>query len=132
MNWLKKIAQPMPIMAPMPQVALTPDQMMKIIDDILLNEGSDLNYAEQQFRNSAPVPQEVCQRINESAGGFSPERPDPSARPKMQKLAEAGACYWNPANPPMAQQPDMMNDPSMMPMMGQQEKPMDIPSTEIE
>lgn len=124
MNWLKKVAQLMP------QVVLSPDQMMQLIDNILLNEGSDLNYAEQQFRNAAPVPEEVCQRINESAGGFSPERPDPSARPKMQKLAEAGGCYWNPVSPPMAQQPNMV-DPAMMPMMGQQEKPMDLPSTEI-
>ena len=124
MSWLKKVSQ---IVPPMPQITLTTEQMMKIINDVLINEGGDINYAAQRFQEAAPLPEEVCNTINEVAGINA------AARPKMQALAEAGGCYWNPQNPPMdqQQQPNMM-DPAMMPMMGQQEKPVGMPSMEIE
>ncbi len=124
MNWLKKIAQVMPMM---PQATLTTDQMMGIINDVLINQGGDINYAEQQFRAAAPLPEEICSTINKVAGVNA------AARPKMQVLSEAGGCYWNPDNPPMEQQqqqPEM--NPEMMPMIGQQEKPMNMPAVEIE
>lgn len=132
MSWLKKISQMAPPTSPMPptpQVTLTTNQMMKIINDVLLNVG-DINYAAQKFQEAAPLPEEVCNTINEVAGVNA------AARPKMQTLAEAGGCYWNPQNPTMdqqqqQQQPNMM-DPAVTPMMGQQEKPMGMPSMEIE
>ncbi len=132
MNWLKKVSQVMPL-PPAPQmpqqVTLTEEQMMTILNDVLTNMGgqSDIGYAAQKFREAAPLPEQVCNTINETAGVNA------AARAKMQVLAEAGGCYWNPQNPPMdqqqsPQQPDM----NVMPMMGQQEQPIDMPSAEIE
>lgn len=130
MNWLKKVAQPIP------QVNSIGNQLMSIVDGILMNDGTDLTFAKQQLQQAQAQGvnmDAVCKRINESAAGVNPAQPDSAAYGKMKGLADAVGCPWNPVNPPMAQQPDNnMMDPSMMPMMGQQEKPMDIPSTEIE
>lgn len=123
MSWLKKIAQD----------AFAQDPLVAIVDGILMNDGTDLIQAQQQLQQAKAQGmnmEAVCRRINESAAGVNPAQPDASARPKMQSLAEAIDCPWQPVNPPMAQQPDMM-DPSMMPDMGQQERPMEMPSAEF-
>lgn len=142
MNWLKKIAY-----QATPQIASPVDDLIDLVDQIVLNRPGkdgkviDLTGAEmrlQQAQAQGVAMDAVCQRINELAAGVNPVRPDASARPKMDNLAEAAGCkkrgLWNPVNPPMAQQPDnnMMNDPSMMPQMGQQEQPTEMPSTEFE
>ncbi len=136
MNWLKKIAQPMPTMAPTPQAASIEQQLIGLVDSILLNDGTDLIFVKQQLQQAKTQGvnlEAVCSHINESAAGVNPAAPDSSAYKKMMELAEAGGCYWEPTNPPMSQQPDNnMMDPSMMPnYMGQQEQPMEMPSAEI-
>lgn len=124
MNWLNRVSQiPMSVA---PQVTLTTDQMMQHINGVLTNQGADLNYVVQVFNTVAPLPVEVCNTINQVAGVNA------AARPKMQKLAEAGGCYWNPENPPMDQQQSQQQlGPAPMPPMGQQEDPGDMPAVDI-
>lgn len=123
MNWLKKVAQ-------MPDPA---DIIMGVIENRYDGSAPSLTqpagggaYKEfMKFRELGPPP-EVCQMINELAGL------NPAARPKMQILAKAAGCQWVPENPPNADQPQPTEMNAVMPMMGQQERPMDVPSMEIE
>lgn len=116
MNWLKKIAQ-----RPDPS-----DIIMGVIENRY--DGSVGGGAYQALQNIGLLP-EVCQMINEAAGLNS------SARPKMQILAEASGCIraglWSPENPQNTDQPQPQPDMNVMPPMGEQEQPMDMPSAEI-
>ena len=120
MNWLKKVAQ----------ISDPASIIMGVINNTADGSGPSVSqpaggWAYQELKKLGPSP-EVCQMINESAAL------NPAARPKMQILAEATGCQWTPENPQNAdqsQQPDMN---AVMPQMGQQELPMDMPSTEIE
>ena len=135
MSWLKKIAQLSQATSPL-------DDLIKMVNLIALNQPDDngelidLTFAQNRLQQALAQGinlDTVCQHINELAAGVNPVQPDASARPKMQALAAAINCPWEPVNPPMAQQPDSnMMDPSMMPQMGQQEQPMEMPSAEIE
>ncbi len=77
----------------------------------------------QTMRRAGPA---ACEAINGTAGTMGLSGIDPSAVAKMQKLAEAAGCDWNP------QAPDdgAVNDPMAAPMQTQ-EAPMDMPSVEI-
>ena len=129
MSWLKKIAIAQDPVA-------SQDPLIAIVDGILLNKGIDIISAGQQLQQAEAQGVDmtaVCQRINESAAGVNPAQPDSSAYKKMMDLAGAiNSCEWNPVSPPMSQQPDNnMMDPAMMPQMGGQEQPMEMPSAEI-
>lgn len=121
MNWLQRTSE-----------IWTPD---RIIQGVLSNEfdGSgpsptqpEGGWAYKEMKRIGPLP-EVCNMINYTAGTNA------AARSKMQVLAEAAGCQWAPQNPPQPQ--DQMQNPEVtpvMPMMGEQEKPMNMPSTQIE
>lgn len=120
MNWLKRVAQ-----------ILEPE---KIIMGVIQNEfdgsGPSVSqpaggWAYQQMKNMGPDPQ-VCQMINTVAGLNA------AARPKMQLLAEAAGCEWAPGVPQNPDQPQQSDPHAVMPPMGQQEQPTDMPSMEIE
>lgn len=120
MNWLKKIAQ----------ITDPADIIMGVIENRYDGSGPSVSqpaggWAYKQLKQLGPLP-EVCQKINEVAGL------NPAARPKMQILAEAAGCPWSPENPQQADQPQQPDMNAVMPMMGQQEQPMDMPSAEIE
>jgi len=126
MNWLKKVSQ---VVSPL--MTQAPDQnLIQILNDIINVRGGDINYAQQKFEENAPVPEEVCATIHEI--GEAPEMAQ--YRESMRILAIAGGCPWPPQpqqQPQQQQQQPGMMDPTMMPMMGEQEKPMSMPATEF-
>lgn len=125
MNWFQKLAYAMT-----PEVSrYTPEQ---IIMGVMQNEmdGSSPSpmhpeggMAYQLMRQLGPV---ACVEINNAAGS------DSAAFGKMRILAEAAGCEWNPqVQAPPLDEPVAGDDPMSMPSMGQQEKPMAVPSAEI-
>lgn len=86
-------------------------------------------WAYQELQRMGPLP-EVCEMINFAAGE------NPAARAKMRVLSEAAGCPWNPQSPPQQQeapsQVPQFSPETAAPMIGEQEKPMNMPSAEID
>lgn len=128
MSWLKKVSQN--------QISNDPiDIIWGVIEDRYDGSGPSVTQpdgggAYQRLREltrmgSSP---DICSTINEAAGI------NVAAGPKMRILAEAAGCPFEPASPQNSEQPQESNmiDPTMMPMVGQQEKPMNMPAIEFE
>ena len=113
MNWLKKLSQ-----------VNSPDE---IIQQVLQNKlGIEENgpaWQAMQMIGSA-----ACDAINNAAGRLGLSGIDPSAHAKMRVLARAAGCNFEPQIPKEQQQPQAMP----LPQLGEQEKPTNIPSSEIE
>lgn len=130
MNWLEKIAQsPLGMSNLQPSSAQANDIIMGVIENRYDGSGPSVSqpeggWAYQQFKQLGPLP-EVCKAINDAASL------NISAPPKMQILAEAAGCPWEPKQPQNNEQPQQSEMNAVMPQMGQQEQPMDTPSVEI-
>jgi hypothetical protein len=107
MNWLKKIAQ-----------AYSVEQ---IIQGVLSNN-FDINWAAQYLGETHG--EAACEALEYAAGT------DATAVPKMRVLSQGAGC--SRFEPQLPQAPDeFAQPPGIAPELGAQEKPMDIPSTEI-
>jgi len=117
MNWLQKISY-----ANYNLIQMVTEKIQGVIEN--REDGSEGGAVAQLMQQIGPDPS-VCTVIMNACAA------DASAPSKMKILSDAAGCEWKPemVNPPMPKQPDM----SMMPMpsLGQQEKPMDIPSAEV-
>ncbi|MHA2279516.1 MAG: hypothetical protein ACXAC5_01305 [Promethearchaeota archaeon] len=118
MNWFQKLSQ-----------TYSPDDIIQgVLNGVFDGSGPsptqpEGGWAYQRFRAMGPV---ACEQINTAAGQHA------AAYKEMQVLAEAAGCNWNPE--PIQPQPEnagVSAEPMVMPPMGQQEKPMAMPSAEI-
>jgi len=119
MNWLQRLSQ-----------TYSPTDIIQgVLNGVFDGSGPSPNlpeggWAYQQFQQMGPV---ACEEINTAASEHT------AAYKEMRLLAEASGCPWNPE--PIQPQPENAGvsvDPMAMPMpMGQQEKPMDMPSAEV-
>ena len=129
MNWLTRIAYSNPLGPPTNERGIA-DIIQGTID--LQYDGSDGGWSFTQLQNMSPQLQpQACQMIQAEA---KVRVQDPAATAILRILSAGANCPDNPENPPA--DPTMMGqdqiDPNMMPMIGQQEKPTNMPSTEFE
>lgn len=117
MNWLQKTSY-----ADYNLVQLATEKIQGVLEN--REDGSAGGAIAQLMQQIGPDPS-VCTAIMTACAA------DTSAPNKMRILSDAAGCEWKPemVNPPMPEQPDMSM--MSMPDLGEQDKPMSMPSTEI-
>ncbi len=113
MNWFQRTAQQMGV----------EDTIQMVLRNTL-----GVEYGGQAWQIMSQAGPAACDAIMSTAGSLGMSGIDPSAYGKMQKLAEAAGCDWNPQAPP---DDGAVNDPMANAPMQVQEAPMEMPSVEI-
>lgn len=117
MNWLIRTSQ------------LDGTQIQTILQDVFSNGGnySDLDSSIQMILSHG-APPNICQLIQDMTTAVM--RTDPSGA--TQKGRELGLAFGCQIDLSDGQQQDPMQQELAMPMLGEQDKPMDMPSAEFE
>ena len=129
MNWLKRVANAGSSSYDFTGPHADVDQIVELIQkttEIVVG----IDWACELMQNIDPRLQpQACELIKAQTEA---QVTNPGASDILRSLSAAANCPNNPENPPIDQQQNQEVDPSMMPMIGQQEQPMEMPSTEIE